>query len=114
MGDMAEGILNGDFDEETGEYIGPGDGYPRRMSDVPPKQVVQIPKGSLDKATFRKILKRILRQLQERIKEERSELSYQNKRKEFVNLIDKATSEPWFVFPKEGTRLWKIYYDKWD
>lgn len=29
MGDMADAILNGDFDEVTGEYIGPGDGHPR-------------------------------------------------------------------------------------
>lgn len=29
MGDIAEGLINGDFDEETGEYIGPGQGFPR-------------------------------------------------------------------------------------
>lgn len=29
MGDIAEGILNGDFDEVTGEYLGEGEGYPR-------------------------------------------------------------------------------------
>ena len=29
MGDIADGILNGDFDEETGEYIGEGMGFPR-------------------------------------------------------------------------------------
>lgn len=32
MGEMAEGILNGDFDEVSGEYIGPGDGYPRTFT----------------------------------------------------------------------------------
>lgn len=32
MGEIADGILNGDFDEETGEYIGPGDGYPRSLA----------------------------------------------------------------------------------
>lgn len=32
MGDIADGILNGDFDEETGEYIGPGLGYPRSLA----------------------------------------------------------------------------------
>lgn len=32
MGDVAEGILNGDFDEETGEYIGDGQGFPRSLN----------------------------------------------------------------------------------
>lgn len=31
MGDIADGIINGDFDEETGEYIGRGAGYPRSL-----------------------------------------------------------------------------------
>lgn len=29
MGDIAEAMLDGDFDHETGEWLGPGDGYPR-------------------------------------------------------------------------------------
>jgi hypothetical protein len=29
MGDIADGILNGDFDSVTGEWLGEGDGYPR-------------------------------------------------------------------------------------
>ena len=29
MGDIADGMINGDFDSLTGEYIGEGDGYPR-------------------------------------------------------------------------------------
>ena len=32
MGDMAEAYLNGDFDMETGEWIGPGAGFPRTMT----------------------------------------------------------------------------------
>ena len=28
MGEIADGIINGDFDMYTGEYIGPGEGYP--------------------------------------------------------------------------------------
>jgi len=31
MGDIAEGLLNGDFDEITGEYLGPGQGFPRSL-----------------------------------------------------------------------------------
>lgn len=30
MGDVAEAILNGDDCEVCGEYLGEGDGYPRR------------------------------------------------------------------------------------
>lgn len=29
MGDMADAILDGDFCQECGEYIGGGDGFPR-------------------------------------------------------------------------------------
>lgn len=29
MGDIADGLINGDFDFHTGEYIGPGEGFPR-------------------------------------------------------------------------------------
>lgn len=29
MGDMADAILDGEFDEWSGEYLGPGVGYPR-------------------------------------------------------------------------------------
>lgn len=34
MGDIADGILNGDFDQYTGEYLGEGDGYPRTSKDI--------------------------------------------------------------------------------
>lgn len=40
MGDIADGIINGIFDEETGEYIDDelsaqgGPGYPRRMYNI--------------------------------------------------------------------------------
>lgn len=29
MGEIADGILNGDFDEHTGEWLGEGQGFPR-------------------------------------------------------------------------------------
>lgn len=32
MGDVADAILNGDDCELCGEYIGEGDGYPRKCS----------------------------------------------------------------------------------
>ncbi len=31
MWDMADAILNGDFDEVTGEYLGEGQGFPRSL-----------------------------------------------------------------------------------
>ena len=31
MGTHAEDLINGDFDSQTGEYIGPGGGFPRTM-----------------------------------------------------------------------------------
>lgn len=33
MGEISEAIINGDLDQETGEYIGPGQGFPRSISD---------------------------------------------------------------------------------
>jgi len=32
MGDIADGLINGDFDCFTGEYLGEGHGYPRSHS----------------------------------------------------------------------------------
>lgn len=31
MGEIAEGLINGDFDSVTGEYLGEGHGYPRSI-----------------------------------------------------------------------------------
>ena len=59
--------------------------------------------------------KRIMRQLQERnqkvINGQAKENYYQNKRKEFVALIDRATSAGWFSMPNENTRIYKIYHN---
>lgn len=44
MGDIADAIINGDFDEQTGEWLGEGDGYPRTME--------QGFYNSMDKRTF--------------------------------------------------------------
>lgn len=32
MGDIADAILDGDFCESCGQYIGDGDGYPQKCS----------------------------------------------------------------------------------
>jgi hypothetical protein len=32
MGDIADGMINGDFDSITGEYIGDGAGFPRTLT----------------------------------------------------------------------------------
>jgi len=31
MGDIADGLIDGTFDEQTGEYLGEGPGYPRTL-----------------------------------------------------------------------------------
>lgn len=33
MGEIAEGMINGDFDYVTGEYLGPGEGFPRTRKE---------------------------------------------------------------------------------
>jgi hypothetical protein len=33
MGEIAEGLINGDFDSVTGEYLGEGGGFPRSRSN---------------------------------------------------------------------------------
>lgn len=39
MGEIADGLIDGTFDEVTGEYLGEGPGYPRTMAkDEPPKR----------------------------------------------------------------------------
>lgn len=35
MGDIANGLINGDFDFITGEYLGNGGGFPRSIHDDP-------------------------------------------------------------------------------
>lgn len=40
MGDIADGIINGYFDEITGEYIGEGGGFPRsRKKEEEPRRL---------------------------------------------------------------------------
>lgn len=38
MGEMAEYIINGDDCQECGEYIGPGDGFPRSCAGCKPRE----------------------------------------------------------------------------
>lgn len=66
---------------------------------------------------FRPIFKRLMRQLDERAikvrNRQKSSNYYQNKRKEFISLIDKVITQGWFKMPPRGTRIYKIYYDVW-
>lgn len=39
MGDISNGILDGEFDSMTGEYIGPGQGFPRSYDKNSPDYV---------------------------------------------------------------------------
>lgn len=34
MGEIADGLINGDFDMYTGEYLGRGQGFPRTKQDL--------------------------------------------------------------------------------
>lgn len=38
MAEIADGILNGDFDEQTGEWLGEGQGFPRSRYAHTPKK----------------------------------------------------------------------------
>ena len=71
----------------------------------------------MDKNIFKSELKRLLRQLDQRNRlmelNKKEDSYYQNKRREFINLIDAATKEIGFIMPKENTRIYKIYHDKW-
>ena len=43
MGEIADMMLDGSLDCETGEYIGPGDGYPRTRNRAPtPKTTKKV------------------------------------------------------------------------
>ena len=70
------------------------------------------------KENFKQYFKRIMRQLDERIRKvnnnQRPISHYMNKRKEFVALIDKVIEQGWFEMPPKGRRIWRIYYDSWD
>jgi len=67
---------------------------------------------------FKKNFKRLLRQLNERsIKvknKQKPDKYYQNKRQEFIKLIDSVIEDGWFTMPPKSTRIWKIYYDVWN
>jgi hypothetical protein len=71
----------------------------------------------VDKSSFKLNFKRILRQLDERsIKVsngQRPKSYYQYKRNEFIELIDSAIKQGWFIMPKSSTRIWKIYHNKY-
>lgn len=40
MGEIAEGIVNGDYCQECGSYIGEGEGYPRTCDSCRPDEKV--------------------------------------------------------------------------
>ncbi len=66
---------------------------------------------------FKPLFRRIMRQLSQRQQKvasnQRPDSHYQNKRKEFIKLIDIAMESKWFRMPEKGTRIYKIYYDVW-
>lgn len=61
MGEIADGLINGDFDAYTGEYIGRGKGYPRTLDKSLPWEKPDYT-GSKDAAFkgLKRYLKRFL------------------------------------------------------
>ena len=60
---MADAIINGDFDEQTGEWLGEGDGFPRTLE---PGQYNTVKASSLrdhDPSRFKKGTKAIRKEL---------------------------------------------------
>ena len=47
MGDIADMMIDGTLDMDTGEYIGPGPGYPRRVGDTGMKYNERYPKRGI-------------------------------------------------------------------
>ena len=74
--------------------------------------------SEVNKDNFKTLFKRIMRQLDGRqqkvFTKQKPDKYYQNKRAEFVALIDKVVNQGWFKIPKSGTRIYKIYHDKWE
>lgn len=72
----------------------------------------------MDKEQFVKEYKRLRRQLQQRwtavYMRKRPEQHYQNKRREFIELIDRVLKEDWFTMPGENTMIYRFYHDTWD
>ena len=50
MGEIAEMMLDGTLDSETGEYLGPGPGYPRTMEMVELKRAANQRRRARKKA----------------------------------------------------------------
>lgn len=71
----------------------------------------------MTKSEFKEELKRLFRQLDERVRKvnnhQKPYIYYENKRKEFVELINKAKETDWFIMPSSNTRIYKLYYNKW-
>ena len=113
---MADGMLDGIFDEETGEFIDDeesrkgGPGFPRS----PTRDAREAKEAKFDRQTFNKLM----RQLGERDKcvrlKQKKPQYYENKRQEFIKFIDDAIENHGFVMPPPGRRIHRIYHDKWN
>jgi len=55
MGDIADGLINGDFDFYTGEYLGEGDGFPRTTRRGKPVPVYSD-KPDKDDKSWRRVI----------------------------------------------------------
>lgn len=82
MGEIADGIINGDFDSITGEYIGEGSGYPRTRQKDCGIHYYEEPRNC-DKYT--KSTREIRRELAILIKSKQEDCKTQSERNKAIN-----------------------------
>lgn len=66
MGEIADGIINGDFDCVSGEWLGEGDGYPRTAEPNHPNSISQ---GHSNSSQINGVLKFLRNNTQLEVKE---------------------------------------------
>ena len=91
----------------------------KETSNLPENKAMQYEPVlcGVNQSNWKAYFKKLMRQLDQRAKKvndlQKPDEYYQEKRKEFIALIDYLVENKWFVMPKKGTRIWKVYYDVW-
>jgi hypothetical protein len=106
--------VNGELCENGSIYVDP-DGFLIKDGE---KYSGRGPSNTMTKEEFVARFKKLCRQLSERQVavefKKKPDKYYQEKRSEFISLIDRAVASGWFVMPPSNTRVYKIYHDKWN
>lgn len=99
MGEIADGLINGDFDFYTGEYIGRGYGIPRTHNRSLPWEGASFnPVGGVIKFLLKKGIKRtedIIDILQKYVEHRKWEFTQGNK---FIRKVSIKIQEDWPAF----------------